>query len=73
MRARTTSATASRSARWYATECRVTTSGIGTTLTSPEIDYATLARGLGVHGEGPIMDPKDLRPAIARAIAIVLP
>jgi acetolactate synthase-1/2/3 large subunit len=44
---------------------------IGTTLTGPEIDYAKLAQSMGVHGEGPITDPKDLGPAIQRAIAIV--
>ena len=35
------------------------------------MDYATVARGLGVHGEGPIVDPNDLGPALARAIAAV--
>jgi acetolactate synthase-1/2/3 large subunit len=44
---------------------------IGTTLKDPNIDYATVARGMGVHGEGAITDPKDLRPALARAIAVV--
>src|SRR5262245_57325538 len=33
--------------------------------------YATVARGFGVHGEGPITDPKDLGPALLRAIATV--
>ena len=44
---------------------------IGTTLTDPNIDYATVAKGYGVHGEGPITDPKDLAPAIKRALAVV--
>jgi acetolactate synthase-1/2/3 large subunit len=44
---------------------------IGTTLKDPNIDYATVARGMGVYGEGPIVDPKDLAPALARAIAVV--
>jgi acetolactate synthase-1/2/3 large subunit len=44
---------------------------IGTTIKDPNIDYATVARGLGAHGEGPITDPKDLAPAISRAIAAV--
>ena len=44
---------------------------IGTTLKDPNIDYATIARGMGVHGEGPITDPKDLGPALARAVAVV--
>jgi thiamine pyrophosphate-dependent acetolactate synthase large subunit-like protein len=26
---------------------------------------------MGVYGEGPIKDPKDLRPALQRALAIV--
>jgi acetolactate synthase-1/2/3 large subunit len=44
---------------------------IGTTITDPNVDYATVARGFGVHGEGPIEDPKDLGPALSRAIAAV--
>jgi acetolactate synthase-1/2/3 large subunit len=44
---------------------------IGTTITDPNVDYATVARGFGAHGEGPITDPKDLAPALARAIAAV--
>ena len=44
---------------------------IGTTITDPNVDYATVARGFGVHGEGPIVDPKDLAPALSRAVAAV--
>ena len=44
---------------------------IGTTIKDPNIDYATVARGMGAHGEGPITDPKDLAPALKRAIAAV--
>ena len=44
---------------------------IGTTIKDPNIDYATVARGFGVHGEGPITDPNDLAPAIKRAFAVV--
>jgi acetolactate synthase I/II/III large subunit len=44
---------------------------IGVTLKDPNIDYATVARGFGVHGEGPITDPNDLAPALKRAIAAV--
>jgi acetolactate synthase I/II/III large subunit len=44
---------------------------IGTTLKDPNIDYATIARGMGAHGEGPITDPKDLAGALARAVAAV--
>jgi acetolactate synthase I/II/III large subunit len=46
--------------------------GIGTRLDSPNINYAKLAEGLGVHGEGPITDPKDLGPALRRAVDVVL-
>jgi acetolactate synthase I/II/III large subunit len=44
---------------------------IGTTIDNPNIDYAGLARSLGVHAEGPITDPKDLAGAIRRAIDVV--
>jgi acetolactate synthase I/II/III large subunit len=44
---------------------------IGTTIKDPNINYAEVARGLGAHGEGPITDPKDLAPALTRAIAAV--
>jgi thiamine pyrophosphate-dependent acetolactate synthase large subunit-like protein len=49
----------------------VTTAGIGTTIENPNIDYAGLARSLGVHAEGPISDPKDLAAAIRRALDVV--
>jgi thiamine pyrophosphate-dependent acetolactate synthase large subunit-like protein len=41
---------------------------IGTKLWDPDIDYAKLAQSYGVHGEGPISDPKDLNQALKRAI-----
>jgi acetolactate synthase-1/2/3 large subunit len=44
---------------------------IGTTLREPFVDFGKLAQSMGVHGEGPITDPKDLRPAFQRALAIV--
>jgi acetolactate synthase-1/2/3 large subunit len=44
---------------------------IGTAIDDPGIDFAKLAEGLGVHAEGPISDPKNLAPAIKRAIAVV--
>jgi len=49
----------------------VTNAHIGTTLTDPNIDYATVAKGFGVYSEGPITDPKDLGAALKRAIAVV--
>ena len=44
---------------------------IGTTLRDPFIDYAKIAQGMGVEAIGPIADPKDLAPALRRAIGIV--
>ena len=49
----------------------IANASIGTTLSDPNVDFAKLAQGLGVHAEGPITDPKDLSPAISRAIAVV--
>jgi acetolactate synthase I/II/III large subunit len=49
----------------------ITTADIGTTIKDPFVDYATIARGFGVHGEGPINDPSDLAPALRRAITMV--
>ncbi len=45
--------------------------GIGTTITGPDVSYAKLAESMGMYGEGPISDPKDLGPAIKRAIEVV--
>ena len=44
---------------------------IGTVIDDPNIDYAKLAQSMGLFGEGPIADPKDLAPALKRAIAAV--
>jgi thiamine pyrophosphate-dependent acetolactate synthase large subunit-like protein len=44
---------------------------IGTTLQDPNIDFAKLAQSMGVYAEGPITDPKDLGPAMRRAIEVV--
>jgi thiamine pyrophosphate-dependent acetolactate synthase large subunit-like protein len=49
----------------------VSRADIGNALTDPFIDYATLAKAYGVHGEGPIDNPEALGPAIKRAIDIV--
>ena len=47
-------------------------SGIGTRIHDPNVDYAMVARGMGVHGEGPISDPNDLGPALRRAVGVVM-
>jgi acetolactate synthase-1/2/3 large subunit len=43
-------------------------SDIGTALIKPNIDYAMVAKGYGLYSEGPISNPNDLGPAIARGI-----
>jgi acetolactate synthase-1/2/3 large subunit len=49
----------------------IDTCDIGTTITNPNIDYAQMARSMGVEAEGPISDPAALGPAIRRGIAAV--
>src|ERR1700757_1185144 len=44
---------------------------IGTTIDDPGIDYAKLAQSLGMYAEGPVTDPKELVPAIHRALDVV--
>jgi acetolactate synthase I/II/III large subunit len=44
---------------------------IATTIRDPFIDYAKLAQSMGMQGVGPIEDPKDLAPALQRAVQIV--
>jgi len=44
---------------------------IGTTMDNPNIDFATLAKSMGVYSQGPIANPADVGPAIQRAIAVV--
>jgi len=45
--------------------------GIGTAIEAPNIDYSKLAQSMGLFAEGPITDPKELGPALKRAIAAV--
>jgi len=44
---------------------------IGTRIENPDIDYAQLAKSMGWYAEGPINDPKDLGPALKRAVEVV--
>jgi thiamine pyrophosphate-dependent acetolactate synthase large subunit-like protein len=44
---------------------------IGNAIDSPNIDYAQLARSMGWYSEGPIDNPRELGPAIKRALAVV--
>ncbi|MDE3114853.1 MAG: thiamine pyrophosphate-binding protein [Pseudomonadota bacterium] len=45
--------------------------GIGNDLTEPVVDYAALAKSMGVAGFGPVTDPKDLAAVFKQAIALV--
>ncbi len=45
--------------------------GIGNDLTEPVVDYAALAKSMGVAGFGPVTDPKDLAAVFRKAIALV--
>jgi thiamine pyrophosphate-dependent acetolactate synthase large subunit-like protein len=44
---------------------------IGNEIDNPGIDYAMLAQSMGWYAEGPISNPRDIGPALKRAIAIV--
>ena len=44
---------------------------IGTTITDPNIDFAMMAKSMGVYAEGPITAPKDVAAALKRALAVV--
>lgn len=44
---------------------------IGMDLFGPEPDFGALARSMGVWGEGPVEDPKDVRGALERALEVV--
>jgi acetolactate synthase-1/2/3 large subunit len=45
--------------------------GVGIRIEDPAPDFATIARGFGVHAEGPIEEPAALRPALTRALRVV--
>jgi acetolactate synthase-1/2/3 large subunit len=49
----------------------ITRAHIGTTIDNPNIDYAKIAQGMGVHAQGPISSPNDLGPALKRAVEVV--
>jgi len=40
---------------------------VGVAIDNPNIDFAMMARSMGLYGEGPITEPKDLGPALRRA------
>jgi thiamine pyrophosphate-dependent acetolactate synthase large subunit-like protein len=45
--------------------------GIACGIDNPNINYAMMAKSMGMYAEGPIENPKDLGPAIKRALAVV--
>jgi acetolactate synthase-1/2/3 large subunit len=49
----------------------LTNAHIGTSIDSPNIDYAKLAEAMGWYAEGPITNPNEVGPALKRAIARV--
>jgi thiamine pyrophosphate-dependent acetolactate synthase large subunit-like protein len=40
-------------------------------MEKPPVDFANLARSLGIAGDGPVTEPDQIRPAIERAIKII--
>lgn len=48
-----------------------TTAKIGNAFDEPPIDFAALAKSMGVWSAGPISDPQDLAPALQKAIDVV--
>ena len=43
----------------------------GLTINNPPIDYASVAKGMGVFSRGPITNPNDLGPALRAAVDVV--
>jgi thiamine pyrophosphate-dependent acetolactate synthase large subunit-like protein len=44
---------------------------VGMRMEKPPVDFANLARSLGIAGEGPITEPDQIRPAVERALTII--
>jgi acetolactate synthase-1/2/3 large subunit len=42
--------------------------GVGVSLERPATDFGMLARSFHLYGEGPILDPEEIRPALARGL-----
>jgi len=45
--------------------------GVGVSLEGPSTDFATLAKSFGIYGEGPILTPEEVRPALERGLKVV--
>ena len=44
---------------------------IGTTIKDPNMDYAAMAKSMGVYAEEPVSEANEIGPAIRRALAVV--
>ena len=44
---------------------------IGMEMAKPPVDFANLARSFSIHGEGPITEAEQIRPAVERAIKVI--
>jgi acetolactate synthase-1/2/3 large subunit len=44
---------------------------VGVSLEGPATDFAMLARSFNLYGEGPVLDPEDIRSALARGLKVV--
>ena len=58
-----------RMANWH--KRGVTRAHIGSVINDPDVDFAKVAQGMGVHAQGPITNPNDLGPAIRRSLNVV--
>ena len=45
--------------------------GIGTRVDNPPVNFRKVAEGFGLYGDGTIVRPEDLRPALQKALAVV--
>jgi thiamine pyrophosphate-dependent acetolactate synthase large subunit-like protein len=45
--------------------------GVGVNLEGPATDFATLARSFSLYGEGPVVEPEAIRPALERGLRVV--
>jgi acetolactate synthase I/II/III large subunit len=45
--------------------------GVGVSLEGPATDFGTLAKSFGIYGDGPILDPEAIRPALERGLKVV--
>jgi acetolactate synthase I/II/III large subunit len=45
--------------------------GVGVNLDRPATDFAMLAQSFNLYGDGPILDPEAIRPALARGLKAV--